>query len=157
MPGYFSNFIFGGAKVDFKDTATASAVYIGAKFASGAQKKTSAADAKGLDFGDDEYFRTKAVIRIKRMDKFKDANLESITFQFYTSEDNTTFTKLAGEMTIDKDVLNEHGQSQPFYMSIPCNFKRYICLGVKFNVKASQTLTTVTSGSIMAELTHPRY
>ena len=157
MPGYFSNFIFGGAKVDFKSTSTASAVYLGAVFASGDQKKTSAATAKGIDFGDDDYFKNRAVIKINRIDKFKDENLESLTFEFYTSKDNADFTKQAGSMTISKEKLNESGQSQPFYMTVPCNFDRYVCLGVKFNKKASQTLDTITSGSIMAVLTDPKY
>lgn len=157
MPGYFSNYIFGGAKVDFNGQATASACYLGAVFATGSQKKTSAADAKGLDFGDDEYFKRRAVVRINRIDKFKDENLESVTFDFYTSDDNSTFTKTGGGFTVEKERLNDTMQSQPLYFSLPCTFKRYVCLAVTFKIKSSQSLANLTSGSIMATLTDPNY
>lgn len=156
MAAYFGNFIFGGAKVDFKGQSLSSNIYLGAKFASGAQSKTSAADAKGLDFGDDDYFKDKAVINVKRIDKFTDENLESITFDFYTSTDNVSFTKIPGSVTVSKDRIN-NAKVKPFRFMVPSNFDRYIVMKVTFNKKSSTELSTIAAGSFTAELVYPSY
>lgn len=156
MPGSFENYIFGGSKIDFKSHTVANETYLGAKFSSGDQKKTTAANAGGLDFGSVRgYFKNQASIRIRCMDKFTDENLESVEFSIYDSDDNSSFTK-RWTLSCDKEGLNE-SKKIPIFFSIPSNAKRYVVLHVKFVAKQSQTLTTIASGSILADMMPTRF
>ena len=156
MPGFMDNFTFGGASVDFKGKATATEHFLGAVFAEDAQIKTSVTDAKGLDFGSNEgYYKDYAAIRIQRMDKFADANLENVEITVYDSADNKSFAA-ACKLIIPKDKLNLANRT-PYLLHVPSGIRRYVAMSVKFTVASGKTLATLTGGSFIAQMTPSRW
>lgn len=155
MPGFMDNYVFGGAKVDFSTQATAKELFLGATFANGSQIKTTAAAAKGLDYGSNEgYYKQYAAVRIQRMDAF-DAELGSVEITLYDSEDNTTFSQASKLFVKAEDLANAN--RTPILMVVPSTVKRYLAMSIKFTAASGKTLTALTKGSLIAQITPTRW
>lgn len=155
MPGFMDNYVFGGAKVDFAGQDTAKELFIGATFANASQIKTTAAAAKGLDYGTNEgYYKQYAAVRVQRMDKF-DAEVGSVEITLYDSEDNATFTQAAKLFLRASDL--DGANRTPVLMVVPSTVKRYVAMSIKFNVASGKTLAKLTKGSLLAQITPTRW
>lgn len=127
MPGYIENTTFGMAPISLVD-AEATTKYVGKKVERNKNTYTSAADAKGIDWGS-KYgiYNSKMTINIRLIQEIAAAAGTTITFSISQSDDDTTFED--GWMTLKVPVseLNEALRT-PIMFTPASKMKRYICL-----------------------------
>lgn len=149
MPGYIENLTFGMAPINLVDAETTTK-YVGKKVELNKNTYSTAAAAKGLDWGS-KYgiFDSKMTINIRLIQEIAAAAGTTITFSICQSDDDATFED--GWMTLKVPVSELNGALRKPIMFTPAStMKRYICLKL-------QPSAAITAGQILVTAEYKGY
>lgn len=147
MAGYFENATLGYGGVDLKDKAATTEFFIGANVAKGVNTYTTAQKAGGIDWGTDAgTFNLKLnfdIQLIKKVALEAGADTDMITFKFYSSPDNSTFTAI-GSYQLALGSLNAARHKNNIVFSALPTMGRYFCVGITLPKKATDGMIVVS-------------
>ena len=149
----FQLMTFGGGGVSLKGLKAATDYFIGDVYSTTSTTQTTAAAAKGIDFGSENgTYKTRVTCALKSVKKITVSDAAKVTdveVGFMESSDNKTFTETM-TLKIKLKDLNE-ARRTPIVFTPISTCSRYFCLRLKFTgTGASASADTVSDGMILA-------
>ena len=150
MAGYFETLAFGAGPVNLKEVGGATESFLGTVVDTTKQIQTSAAAAKGLNWGSKlGSYRMRLVVDVKLNQKIAIAKATHIEFKLYESDDNATFdTDPVMTVRMPISQLNKLKKT-PGTFSVVTTNKKYICLSFKFVGGSVASSDKVTAGNMI--------
>lgn len=150
MSGYFDVMTFGMGPVNLKDVTGATEHFLGTVVSKTQVIQTSAAAAKGINWGSDKgMYRVRVMCDIKAQQKIAITKATDVEFKIYDSADNATFsTDPVATYKVPIAVLNE-ARKTPVCFSFLSTVRKYFCISFKFVGGSVASTDEATAGQLL--------
>ena len=150
MSGYFDIMTFGMGPINLKDVTGATEHFAGTVVDTTKVLQTSAAAAKGINWGSDKgMYRIKVMCDIKVQQKIAIQKATDIEFRIYDSADNASFGS-DPISTYKVPIASLNGaKPTPVSFSFISTAKKYFCISMKFVGGSIASTDKATAGQLL--------
>lgn len=150
MAGYYETLTFGMGPVNLKDVVAATEHFLGTVVDTTKQIQTTAAAAKGINWGSKlGSYRMRVVCDIKMNQKLAIETATHVEFKVYESDDNATFD--TEPVTVHKVPIARLNKARktPITFSFISTNKKYFCVSFKFTGGSVANSVKATAGNMI--------